>query len=488
MKKLLLILALTLVAITGNAQSSPRGDMDNHHPHLIDLGLPSGTKWACCNVGADTPEAYGGSYAWGETKEKSTYSWSSYIHCDGTQQTCHYLGSNIAGTDYDVAHVKWGGSWVMPSRAQQYELISNCTYKWTTVNGVKGGKFTSNINGGSIFLPAAGYRNASGLYNAGTYGYYWSSTQNPSSTAAYGLYLNSSETDTYDDDLYFGQSVRPIYVGDTYKAFEVSKSNVETFAGKSSTVEITSGSGYYKVSSSAPNVAEASLSGSTITIKGVAAGLAVIVVTDTKSGSSQYIIATVKQAYLTCPDDHHPHVIDLGLPSGTLWACCNVGANTPEGYGGYYAWGETKEKSTYTWSTYTHCDGTEQTCHNLGSDIAGTEYDVAHVKWGGSWVMPSEAQQHELRNNCTYEWTTVNGIKGGKFTSNINGGSIFLPAAGYLRDDILNNAGSDGIYWSSTRHLASTNYAYDLYFNSGSTGGYGIYRYYGHGVRPVVSN
>ena len=329
MKKLLLILALTLVAITGNAQSSPRGDMDNdgvvsvsdvmelvgiilngdapqsyftcpdnHHPHLIDLGLPSGTKWACCNVGADTPEAYGGYYAWGETKEKSTYSWSSYIHCDGTQQTCHYLGSNIAGTDYDVAHVKWGGSWVMPSRAQQYELISNCTYEWTTVNGVKGGKFTSNINGGSIFLPAAGYRNASGLYNAGTYGYYWSSTQNPSSTAAYGLYLNSSETDTYDDDLYFGQSVRPIYVGDTYKAFEVSKSNVETFAGKSSTVEITSGSGYYKVSSSAPNVAEASLSGSTITIKGVAAGLAVIVVTDTKSGSSQYIIATVKQSYL----------------------------------------------------------------------------------------------------------------------------------------------------------------------------------------------
>ena len=147
MKKLLLILALTLVAITGNAQSSPRGDMDNdgvvsvsdvmelvgiilngdaaqsyitcpdnHHPHLIDLGLPSGTKWACCNVGADTPEAYGGYYAWGETEEKSTYSWSNYIHCNGSRETVHDIGSDIAGTEYDVAHVKWGGSWVMPSR------------------------------------------------------------------------------------------------------------------------------------------------------------------------------------------------------------------------------------------------------------------------------------------------------------------------------------------------------------------------------------
>ena len=133
---------------------------------------------------------------------------------------------------------------------------------------------------------------------------------------------------------YDGLNVRPIYVGDTYKALALSKSNVEIIAGRSSTVEITSGSGYYKVSSSAPNVAEASLSGSTITIKGVSAGLAVIVVTDTKSGSSQYIIATVKQSYLTCPDNHHPHVIDLGLPSGTLWSCCNVGADTPEGYGG----------------------------------------------------------------------------------------------------------------------------------------------------------
>ena len=518
MKKLLLILALTLVAITGNAQSSPRGDMDNdgvvsvsdvmelvgiilngdapqsyftcpdnHHPHLIDLGLPSGTKWACCNVGADTPEAYGGYYAWGETEEKSTYSWSNYIHCDGTEQTCHNIGSDIAGTQYDVAHVKWGGSWVMPSKEQQDELISNCTYEWTTVNDVKGGKFTSNINGGSIFLPAAGDRNDSGLHGAGAYGNNWSSTQSPSySDCAYYLFSTVYGGWLYSSR-YYGQSVRPIYVGDTYKALALSKSNVEIIAGRRSTVEITSGSGYYKVSSSAPNVAEASLSGSTITIKGVAVGLAVIVVTDTKSGSSQYIIANVKQSYLTCPDNHHPHAIDLGLPSGTLWACCNVEADTPEGYGGYYAWGETETKSTYTWSTYTHCDGYPSNCHDLGSDIAGTEYDVAHVKWGGSWVMPSEAQFDELINNCTYEWTTVNGVNGSKFTSKTNGGSIFLPAAGYRNDSDIKGA-SSGYYWSSTQHPSNSYLAYLLNVFSSGTYTSSSFRNYGYSVRPVVSN
>ena len=242
MKKLLLILALTLVAITGNAQSSPRGDMDNdgvvsvsdvmelvgiilngdaaqsyftcpdnHHPHVIDLGLPSGTKWSCCNVGADTPEGYGGYYAWGETKEKSTYDWNTYIHCDGSKETCHDLGSDIAGTEYDVAHVKWGGSWVMPSVIQVLELKNNCTYEWTTVNGVKGGKFTSKANGGSIFLPAAGVRSGSDLLGAGSLGGIWPSTQYPSNSySAYYLNFNPDGTNTVILTRNFGFPVRPV--------------------------------------------------------------------------------------------------------------------------------------------------------------------------------------------------------------------------------------------------------------------------------------
>ena len=245
MKKLLLILALTLAAITGNAQSSPRGDMDNdgvvsvsdvmelvgiilngdapqsyltcpdnHHPHLIDLGLPSGTKWACCNVGADTPEAYGGYYAWGETEEKSTYNWSTYIYYDGSPVTYRDLGSDIAGTDYDVAHVKWGGSWVMPSQEQQDELVNNCTSEWTTVNGVNGRKFTSKTNGGSIFLPAAGDRYDSRLYHAGSCGYYWSSTQYPLYEYlydAFNLYFDSDVAGFSSNYREIGLTVRPVY-------------------------------------------------------------------------------------------------------------------------------------------------------------------------------------------------------------------------------------------------------------------------------------
>ena len=193
-----------------------------------------------------------------------------------------------------------------------------------------------------------------------------------------------------------------------------------------------------------------------------------------------------------CPDNHHPHLIDLGLPSGTKWACCNVDTDHPENqsptnYGGYYAWGETETKSTYNWSTYIHCDGSYSNCHDLGSDIAGTEYDVAHVKWGGSWVMPSKEQRDELRDNCTYEWTTENGVKGGKFTSKKNGASIFFPAAGYRYDSDL-YAGSYGDYWSSTLRPSYANYAYSLSFYSGSTYADYNYRSDGQSVRPVVRN
>lgn len=187
-----------------------------------------------------------------------------------------------------------------------------------------------------------------------------------------------------------------------------------------------------------------------------------------------------------CPDNNHPHMIDLGLPSGTKWACCNVDADKPEDYGGYYAWGETETKSDYNLSIYQYYkNGSYQ---SLGSDISGTQYDVAHVKWGGAWVMPTKEQQDELRSNCTYEWTTVNGVNGGKFTSNTTGGSIFLPAAGTRYDSDLRNVGSRGYYWSSTQDPSNAYRACSLGFNSGDTGWYSSSRYDGFTVRPVSRN
>ena len=186
---------------------------------------------------------------------------------------------------------------------------------------------------------------------------------------------------------------------------------------------------------------------------------------------------------IVIPDE----AIDLGLPSGTKWAPWNVGASKPEDYGGYYAWGETEVKDIYSWETYIHCDGTAETCHDIGTNIAGTEYDVAHVKWGGSWRMPTEEEMNELIENCDYEWTELNGVMGGKFTSRKNGATIFLPAAGgRLSTEIEDING----YWSGT--IADDDYhwsSFSIFFDPDGrhcNASYG--RVYGFTVRPVLSS
>ena len=204
----------------------------------------------------------------------------------------------------------------------------------------------------------------------------------------------------------------------------------------------------------------------------------------------------------SCPDNNHPHAIDLGLPSGTKWACCNVGANSPEGYGSYYAWGETKVKDVYDWNTYIHCDGSKETCLNIGSDIEGSEYDVAHVQWDGSWMMPSQAQILELVSKCQYTWTRKNGVSGELFKGP-NGGTIFLPEADFWREnsragsaldcdnDGLNKETDElpctGYYWSSTQSSSKPDCANCLFFsNTFVYGDSQNYRCTGLTVRPVM--
>ena len=193
-----------------------------------------------------------------------------------------------------------------------------------------------------------------------------------------------------------------------------------------------------------------------------------------------------------CDNDNHVHAVDLGLPSGLKWACCNVGATAPEEYGGYYAWGETEEKSRHYWGTYKYyndkdgdgvLDSDEFTY--IGSDISGTQYDVAHVKWGGKWRMPTLDEIKELKDNCTGTWTTLNGVNGNRVTGP-NGNSIFLPAAGYRGGQEVKSQGSIGYYWSSSLSSFYSDFAYDLYFG-GSYLGWSSngYRFYGHSVRPV---
>lgn len=191
------------------------------------------------------------------------------------------------------------------------------------------------------------------------------------------------------------------------------------------------------------------------------------------------------------PNGHE--YVDLGLPSGTLWATCNVGATTPEGYGDYFAWGETVTKEIYDGSTYfdTNDGGWGFTKYNyLGrKTVLDLEDDAAHVNWGGSWRMPTRAEWQELLDNCTWTWTTQNGINGSKVTSNKAGYTdkfIFLPAAGYRDEDGLSSVGSYGGYWSSSLDERSALYAWILYFGSDQRYPFSYYRYWGRSVRPVL--
>ena len=190
-----------------------------------------------------------------------------------------------------------------------------------------------------------------------------------------------------------------------------------------------------------------------------------------------------------CPDNNHPHMIDLGLPSGTKWACCNVGATKPEAYGGYYAWGETEKKSSYTLENYAFYNSSTDNYTYIGSDISGTQYDVAHMKWGGSWRMPTYDQINELVHYCGLMETNINGVDGGLFISTFNGKSVFLPAACFwdLVLEIEHIPNPMGVYWSSAVAESNTSCSYYLSFNLGRATAeqYGA-RFLGLPVRPVA--
>ena len=192
-----------------------------------------------------------------------------------------------------------------------------------------------------------------------------------------------------------------------------------------------------------------------------------------------------------CPDNNHPHAIDLGLPSGTKWACCNVDTKHPENqsptnYGGYYAWGEIEEKDWYNWNNYHFYISSLRDCVHIGDNISGTEYDVAYMKWGGSWCMPTSEQIQELIDNCARSrtWTQQNDVNG-MLLIGPNGGSIFFPAAGDMWNNLKDNEGLSGSYWTSslTPDIEKDAYGYD-FTRTGFSYSY-KYRSRGFTVRPI---
>ena len=241
-------------------------------------------------------------------------------------------------------------------------------------------------------------------------------------------------------------------------------------------------------------------------VTAVAEGSCVITCSAT-DGSGVFAECQVTVTSGTTPDPGNHAWVDLGLPSGTKWATCNVGANSPEEYGDYFAWGETAPKDYYDWSTHKWCNGTYDTMTKYCTDSSygyngftdgktelDPEDDAATANWGSGWQMPSLDQIKELYDSkyTTTEWTTQGGVNGGRITSKSNGNSIFLPAAGVRGDGEIIDAGSVGHYWSNSSDpgyggsAACYLYFRSGYFSSGYwTWGNGISRADGHSVRAV---
>ena len=481
-------------------------------PEMVDLGLS--VRWASFNMGASAPEEGGGLYAWGETDTKMNYTWATYKFNKGgdsdnsVQLSKYNSNSNWGTTDYkmtldpqdDVARVKLGTAWRMPTREEFLELASssNCTWEPMTLNGVEGSKVTSKKQGYTnkwIFLPAASRMRGENMEGRGC-GFYLSSTRDSDSKCAYSLFI--ADNWIYGNTLsrYEGLSVRPVSDAvNPVTSVTLNKTSLTLETGQSETLTVSytpTNATVKSVNWSSSNTAVATVS-STGVVKAVAPGNATITATASDGhGASDRCSVTV-----TAPT---PKAVDLGL--SVKWASFNVGATAPEEYGNYYAWGETAKKSSYSWDNYVF-----RTSGSSYSDLKFSKYnsisgygavdnktvldtkdDVAHEEWGGNWRMPTQAEFNELASNCTWEYTSINGVYGMKLTSKKQGYTskwIFLPAAGRRDGSNTVNAGSRGYYWTSSHGVSWSDKAEEQFFNSSEQYITVLERYFGLTVRPV---
>ena len=493
-------------------------------PEAVDLGLPSGLKWASFNLGASKPEEYGDYFAWGETEpyyssqdpliwnegKEDGYDVPSYRWFMGAVNKVTKYCSNasygyngftdtktVLDPEDDAAFVKLGGNWRMPAEAEFNELQENCTWAWTSMNGINGRKATGP-NGNSIFLPAAGYRSGVDLQLTSA-GEYWSSSLNADApAAARHVFFNSYNVFTSYFNRYNGMSVRPVY-GTPFVSVEsvvldenelnlsvgATASLVATVLPVNATISSVSWS------SSDETIATVSTSG---VVTAIAVGSAIITVT-TADGEK---VATCAVTVTEEASDHA--YVDMG--NGLKWATMNVGASSETDYGDYFAWGETEPKSQYYWDNYKWCEGNETTLTKYNTNTSyGTvdnlitleaDDDAATVNWGSSWRTPTYDEWIWLIENCTWTWTSDyngSGVAGRVVTSNIGGytsNSIFLPAAGFIKEQYyLIDAGTCGYYWSSSLATGNPNYSRLVFFNSGGVQRNLMLRYQGRPIRPI---
>ena len=444
--------------------------------NLVDLGLS--VKWASWNVGASKIGDYGGLYGAGDPTGKLTSTnYGDYYFKDD---------ESICGTEYDLAHVKWGGLWRMPSFSELEELKDKCTWTSGEVDGVKG-SWVKGPNGNSIFLPWSGNRNgASTFSDKDKNGYYWSGDMGVS-LHNYGykdLDINSTgifQTDGAEN--YWGQSIRPVYgkiedKPNTYNLSIMASGNGTVIYGSTSVRDNTSVFAINEGSSA------------TITLtpdEGCYVKSLVVNSEDVTNNilNNQYTISnivnnvSVEIEFEIVPSfGRVASMVDLGL--SVKWASWNLGASKIGDEGGLYGAGDPTGLKTSTSS--------DDYYYKDGESICGTEYDLAHVKWGDQWRMPSFSELEELKDKCTWTSGEVDGVKG-SWVEGPNGNSIFLPCAGYREGKTIKDKDDNvyGFYWSGDMGASSYQHGYkdmDI-FQGGVLKMDGGENYMGQSIRPV---
>ena len=397
---------------------------DNHE--YVDLGLPSGTLWATCNIGASAPEEYGDYFAWGETEPKdnydyNTYKWYNRGHRHFTKYHKDYAyyddsgnyfsvpadGNTVLDPEDDAAYVNWSLYWRMPTSEQQRELVERCTWTWTTRNGVFG-QLVTGPNGNAIFLPAAGRRMADALDCAGTDGFYLSRVKHPDWTnEAFFLYLNSGGVSWSSWTRPYGGSVRAVRMP------EESHEYVD--------LGLTSGTLWATCNIGA-----------------------------------------------SAPEEYGDYFAWGETESKETFTWEN------------YKW---CEGSFDTMTKYCTDSGYGSNGFTDGKTELDPEDDAAYVNWGPSWRMPTHEQQRELVEQCTWTYKTYVGIKG-QLVTGPNGNTIFLPASrnrGYESP----YSGTWAYYWSRTLRTNHSDNAFDLLYPSNVYWDHYCDRYNGEAVRPV---
>lgn len=427
----------------------------------VDMGLPSGTMWYSCNVGASKPQSYGAHFAWGETKPKAEYSWNTYAHGAGVNQITKYYsgdGLTVLESGDDVASTAIGSDARIPTKDDWQELLDNCSGEWTKYQGVNGYMLTSNVNGSRIFLPASGHNDGSSSYLYGIAGFYWASSRIENySDVAYAMSCSSSGHNLYyNENRYNGLTVRAVRGGVTQEAlaeaFDENGASLKKFTvAEGRTVSFSKGNLWYNPAANlwrfAPEQYE--------------------YIGDANSNISET----------------YNEYIDLFGWGTSGW---NSGANA------YQPWATSQESSDYypggsatnsLTGEYANADWGVYNAISNGGNAAGMWRTMTNDEWE-YLINTRSASTVGVYENARYAKATVNDVAGliilpdsftmptgvtaldkvneadGSYITNVyttgdwakleSAGAIFLPAEGYRDGTEVSLVGTVGYYWSGT--------------------------------------